>query len=57
MHLSMLSPGWGESGYPRGFDCEVCSQGGDFDHTRYPQSGEFDVTTILDNEEGLEINL
>ena len=28
MHLSMLSPrGWG-SGYPWGFDCEVCPQGG-----------------------------
>ena len=24
----MLSP---RSGYPRGFDCEVCPQGGDFD--------------------------
>ena len=46
MHLSMLSPrGW-ESGYPQGFDCEVC-----------PQGGEFDMATILDNEEGVEINL
>ena len=44
-------------GYPRGFDCEVCPQGWDFGHIRYPQGGEFDKTTILDNEEGLEINL
>ena len=29
-----------------GFDCEVC-----------PQGGEFDMATILDNEEGLEIYL
>ena len=29
-----------------GFDCEVC-----------PQGGEFDMATILDNKEGLEINL
>ena len=57
MHLSMLSPREGGSGYPRGFDCEVCPQGGDFDCTRYSQGGEFDMTTTLDNEEGLEINL
>ena len=52
MHLSMLSPGGGggRSGHSRGFDCEVCPQGGDFDRTRYPQGGEFDMTTILDNE-------
>ena len=41
----------GGSGNPRGFDCEVCPQLGDFDRTRYPQGGEFDMTTILDNEE------
>ena len=67
MHLSMLSPrmmggggGGGRgrgSGYPRGFDCELCPKGGDFDHTTYPQDGESDMATILDNEEGLEINL
>ena len=39
------------SGNPRGFDCEVCPQGGDFGRTRYSQGGEFDMTTILDNEE------
>ena len=44
---------------PRGFDCEVCPQGRDFyfDCTRYLQGGEFEMTTILDNEEDLEINL
>ena len=46
-----------EWGYPQGFYCEVCPQGGDFDHTTYPKGGEFDMVTILDNEEGLEINL
>ena len=51
MHLSMLSPRGRRSGNPRGFDCEVCPQGGDFDRARYPQCGEFDMTTILDNEE------
>ena len=62
MHLSMLSParrkggGGGGAGYPRGFDCEVCSQGGDSDRMTYPQGGEFDMATILDNEV-LEINL
>ena len=30
---------------------------GDFDHMTYPQGGEIDMATILDNEEGLEINL
>ena len=50
--------GWGGgSGCPRGFDCEVCPQRGDFDRRKYPQGGEFDMTTILDNEESLEINL
>ena len=50
MHLSMLIP-WGRrSDNPRGFECEVCPQGGDFDRTRYPQGGELDMTTILDNE-------
>ena len=44
-----LVGGW--LGNPRGFDCEVCPQGGDFDRTRHPQGGEFDMTTILDNEE------
>ena len=57
MHPSMFSPRGGGSGHPRGFDCEVCPQGGDFDRTRYLQGGEFDTTTILDDEEGLEINL
>ena len=60
MHLSILSPrlggGGGRSGYPRGFDCEVCPRGGDFDRTTYPQGEEFDMATILDNEEGLEID-
>ena len=51
MHLSMLSPREG------GFDCEVCPQGGDFDRATYSQDGDFDMATILDNEEGLEINL
>ena len=49
--------GWGRgggSGYPRGFDCELCPKGGDFDRTTYPQDGEFDMATILDNEEGLK---
>ena len=60
--LSMLNPppgggGGGGSGYPRGFDCEVCRQGGDFDRTTYPQRGEFDMATILDNEEGFEIKV
>ena len=41
----------------RGFNCEVCPQGGDFDRTAYPQGGRFNMATILDNEEGLEINL
>ena len=56
----MLSPrmgGGGGGGYPRGFDCEVCPKGGDFDRTTYPQGGEFDMATILNNKEGLEINL
>ena len=53
MHLSKLSPKWGW-GFSRGFDYEVCPQGGDFDRTRYPQGGEFDMTTILDNEELLK---
>ena len=44
MHLSMLSPRKGGGG--GGFDCEVC-----------PQGGEFDMAAILDNNEGLEINL
>ena len=57
MHLSMLSPGGEGAGYPQGFDCDVYPQGGDSDRTRYPQEGEFDMTTTLDNEEGLEINL
>ena len=58
MHLPTLSRrGGGGSGYPPDFDCEVCPQGGDFDRTTYPQGGEFDMATILDNEEGLEINL
>ena len=51
------APGGGGSGYPRGFDCEGCPQGEDFDRTRYPQGGEFHMTTIFDNEEGSEINL
>ena len=56
MHLSMINPGGGGGiGYPRGSDCEVCPRGGDFDHIRYPQGGEFDMSTILNNEEGLEI--
>ena len=39
-------PEAGRSGYPPGFfDCEVCLQVGDFD-----------MTTILDDEEGLEVN-
>ena len=49
MHLSMLSPEGGGGG--------VCPKGGDFDRTTYSQGGEFDLATILDNEEGLEINL
>ena len=54
IHLSILRPGGGGgAGYPQGFDCEVCPQRVDFDHTRYPQGGESDMTTILDNEEGL----
>ena len=58
MHLSNVkSQQAGGSSNLRGFDCEVCPQGGDFDRTRYPQDGEFDMITILDNEEGLEINL
>ena len=59
MHLSMLSPGGGggELDYPQGFYREVSPQGGNFDRTRYPQGGEFYMTTILDNEEVLEINL
>ena len=28
-----------------------------FDRMTYPQGGEFDMATIFDNEEGLEINL
>lgn len=47
----------GGSGYPRGFDCEVCPQGGDFDRKTYPQGEEFDMTIILAKEEGLLINL
>ena len=39
------------------FDCEVCPQSMDFDCTTYSQGREFDMATILDNEEGLEINL
>ena len=60
MHLSILSSGGGgggETGYPQGYDCEVCPQGRDFDCIRYPQGGKFAMTTILDNEEGIEINL
>ena len=60
IHVLLSAPikvkpqGRGEgSGYPQGFDCEVCLQGGDFDPTRYPQGGEFDMTTTLDNEEDL----
>ena len=53
----MLSPSGGGLGYPQGFECEGCPQGWDFDHTRYPQGGKFDMTTILDSKEGLEINL
>ena len=53
----MSSPPGGELGYPRGFDCEVCPEGGDFVRPRYPQGGGFDMTTILANEEGLVINL
>ena len=36
MHLSMLRPrglGGGGSSNPQEFDCEVYSQGGDFDHS------------------------
>ena len=51
MHLLLLSPREG------GFDCEVCPQGGDFGRATYSQGGEFDMATILDSEEGLEINL
>ena len=39
-------------GRPTGFDCEVCPLDGDLTvqdipDTRYPQGGEFDMTTIL----------
>ena len=58
MHLSMLSLGWGGggSGYPRGFDCEV-PRVGILIVQDIPQGGEFNMTTILENEEGLEMNL
>ena len=35
----------------------VPTQGGDFNRSTYSQGREFDMATILDNEEGLEINL
>ena len=52
MHLSMLSSKGGGGG-----EGKVCPEGGDFDHTRYSQGGEFDMATILGNEEGFESTL
>ena len=53
MHLSMSSPrrGWGGggvgSGNPREFDCDVCPQGGDFDHLIVQLQREEEKKTIL----------
>lgn len=39
-----VKPGEGGSGLPRRFDCEVCPQGSDFEHTLCPPDRDFDRT-------------
>ena len=39
--------GGGGAGNPRGFDCDLCPQGGDFDHLIFQLQREEEKKTIL----------
>jgi len=46
MHLSMLSPRMGGTGYPWEIDSASFSLGGDFDIQVLPWGQEFDIATV-----------